>query len=140
MIQLEAELVMVLNVECTSFYDVGETQQGYLRVIPIIGGDVQGKVKGKVISGGADWNRDLGRGYSHVFAKYMIQTDDGAYISIENEGLIDQSDEGSRIKTRPKFEVSKDSKYEWLNYGVYVGSLEAGSVKDSVLIHIYKLL
>ncbi len=139
MIQLNADLIMVLHVECDPNYHVGPVSNGFLRVIPIISGQVDGKIKGRVVPGGADWNRQMMDGSMHVFAKYMLQTDDGVYISIENEGFIHDRDNKNRIKTRPSFEVANDSKYSWLNHGVYVGSLEEGHVKDSVLIHIYKL-
>lgn len=56
MVQLNAEEIIHLQVECTEALEVKQGLDGYLRVIPITGGVFDGRVKGKVISGGADWN------------------------------------------------------------------------------------
>ena len=139
---LESELVMELTVECSECLEVGKTNEGFLRVIPIIGGTVSGpNIKGTVIPGGADWNVAVDEKLSHVFAKYCFKTDDGVVISIENEGYIENSPpENTIIKTVPKFGVDKDSKYEWLRNGVFVGSLGSSKfVENGVDIKIYKL-
>lgn len=138
MLKLEAELMLTLEVECMEFLDVGSHYNGHLRVIPIIGGTFTGAVDGVVVSGGADWNTEKNYGCTHVFAKYMLKTNDNEYIAIENEGVINSSDD-TVIKTTPKFIVHKDSKYAFLNYGVYVGSLESSSKENTVIINIYKM-
>lgn len=70
----------------------------------------------------------------------MLQTDDGEYIAIENEGIIDNANTEAVIKTVPRFSAKQDGNYGWLNYGVYVGSLEGGIDPKSVKIKIYKML
>jgi hypothetical protein len=75
-----------------------------------------------VVSGGADWNTTHNDGVSHVFAKYLLLTDDGEYIAIENEGFIDPKSE-TTIRTTPTFVANKEGKYKFLNHGVFVGSL-----------------
>lgn len=140
--KLESELVMELTVECTKVLEVGKTNEGFLNVIPIIGGKVSGlNIKGEVIPGGADWNVAIDEKVSHVLAKYCFKTDDGVVISVENEGYIDNSKFGETIiKTVPKFQVDKGSKYEWLRSGVFVGSLAVRESEDIVVdIKIYKL-
>lgn len=140
---LESELVMELTVECSECLEVGKTDEGFLRVIPIIGGTVSGpNIKGTVIPGGADWNVAVDEKSSHAFAKYCFKTDDGVVIVIENEGYIvgNSTAENTIIKTVPKFIVDKYSKYEWLRNGVFVGSLESSKFIDNgVDIKIYKL-
>lgn len=137
---LDAELVLELNVEVGAVQEVGKTPKGFLRLIPITGGTFFGKnIKGKVLSGGYDWNTALNDEVVHAFAKYTLQTDDGVYISIENEGYLDSRIEDKKIKTTPRFQVS-DGKYDWLRSGIFVGSLEAG--KDdtpSVSIKVYEM-
>ena len=62
-------------------------------MIQIKGGHFKGeKLRGRVVAGGADWNLGVG-GDSEatiqsrtVFAKYLLQTDDGVYIAVENLG------------------------------------------------------
>lgn len=149
--QLNAELVMELRADCPEEdrLVVGGNDWGYLKVIQIKGGYFKGeKLKGQVISGGADWN--LGVGGNHedtvcsrrVFAKYLLQTDDGVYIAIENLGnKYADNEKNTEIQTSPSFFAPR-GKYEWLNYGVYVASL-SGSTREGVRgvdIKIYKML
>jgi len=135
---LEAEVIMKLQVQCSECLEVKNDGSGYLRVIPIIGGTFEGKINGEVVQGGADWNTSRENGTGHVFAKYLIKTDDGEYIAIENEGKININDK-SYIKTSPRFQVDTTSKYSWLNSGVYVASLDGGKKEGQVEITIYKM-
>lgn len=137
--QLEAQQVMQLYVTIDPGLNVGPTLRGKLNVIPITGGSVTGKVSGRVVPGGADWNTEVEPGLSHVFAKYVIQTDDGEFISVENEGTIRWEEERS-IVTVPRFLVSKESRYRWLQSGVFVGALQGAEGNPSaVIITIYQL-
>lgn len=150
-VQLDAELVMELRVDCPEEdrLVVGGNDWGYLKVIQIKGGHFEGeKLRGQVISGGADWNLGVGGDREDtvrsrtVFAKYLLQTDDGVFIAIENLGYkyVDQ-DKNTLIQTTPTFRAPR-GRYEWLNYGVYVGSL-SGSTVDGVRgvdIRIYKMM
>lgn len=137
---LEADLVLELSVEVGETLEVGDTSKGWLRLIPITGGSFTGPdIRGRIIPGGYDWNTTLSDGRAHVMAKYALQTDDGVYISIENEGNLSSDPHGSTMKTTPRFQVT-DGKYEWLKTGVFAGSLEAGQSEiPSVCIKIYKL-
>lgn len=138
---LEAELIMELTVEIAPMQEVGYTREGFLRVIPITGGIVSGpNIKGKVIPGGADWNTILDEERNHVWAKYTIQTDDGYFVSIDNEGYTDNTRSNVTIRTSPKFEVDKSSKYAGLLSGVFVASLQKSSVVASAMdIKMYKM-
>ena len=143
-VQLDAELVMELRADCPEEdrLVVGGNDWGYLKVIQIKGGHFEGeKLRGRVVPGGADWNMGVGGDTEDtvssrtVFAKYLLQTDDGVYIAIEDQ------EKNSVIQTRPSFHAPR-GKYEWLNYGVYVGSL-SGSTVDGVRgvnIKIYKMM
>lgn len=138
MINIQAEVVLNLHVKCTKELNVGQGIDGELNIIPIIGGEFSGKINGKVVSGGADWNTKKRNEISHVFAKYVLLTDEGEYIGIENEGIINWTEE-NMIKTKTKFTVSENSRLAWLNSGVYVGSLQGGEPME-VDIKIYKLM
>lgn len=150
-VKLDSKLIFKLSVDCDPAMEIGKTDKGYFKVIPITGGTFEGDglgdgIKGEVISGGADWNSKLGGDVvnnprsSHVFAKYVIKTDDGTYIAIENEGFKGLKEgESTNIVTNPRFQVEA-GKYEWLNYGVYVGSLAPREDKTGVEISIYKMM
>ncbi len=135
---LEAELIMKLHVQCQGDMDVKDDGSGYLKVIPIVGGTFEGKINGSIVPGGADWNTSRSNNTGHVFAKYLLKTDDGEYIGIENEGKINNN-ENLEIKTSPRFQVDSNSKYSWLNTGVYVASLNPGQVEGQIEIIIYKM-
>lgn len=143
---LEADLVMELEVEITSSMAVGNGLNGYLNIIPIIGGTFKclnnnGElVKGEVLPGGADWNTRKSETLAHAFAKYTIKTEDNIFISVENEGYLDDKASGQVIKTIPKFKVDENSNYSYLNTGVFVAALELNfSEKSIVSIKVYKL-
>ncbi|HEY5157080.1 MAG TPA: DUF3237 domain-containing protein [Anaerolineales bacterium] len=140
MVSLQADEIMRLHIKLGAIEIVGPTGSGRLQVIPIIGGTFSGeKINGKVAPRGADWNTTRQEGIAHVLAKFLLETDDGEFIAIENEGLIDPSLE-SVIKTKATFMANNDGKYSYLNHGIYVGEL-AGTpnAKDSVEIVIYKM-
>lgn len=135
---LQAELIMKLHVQCEKLMEVKNDGSGYLRVIPIVGGTFEGKLCGEIISGGADWNTARDNGVSHVFAKYLIKTSDNEYIAIENEGKIRFEEDGF-IRTSPRFQADTNGKYAWLNSGVYVASLQVGPGEGQIEITVYKL-
>ncbi len=147
---LEAEQVMTIRADCPDDQRlwVGQNDTGLLRVIQITGGTFQGEnLSGTIVPGGADWNTGFGGDGPdtftsvHVFAKYLLKTDDGVYIAIENTGTRDKRHEPTRIVTTPRF-FAPSGPYEWLNTGVYVGELKGG-VKNGVNgvdITIYRLL
>lgn len=141
MINLDADLVMELSVNIGEPQIIGQTSKGFLQVIPITGGTFTGPdMKGIIICGGADWNTRINDRITHVFAKYTLCTDDGFYISIENEGYIDEANTQTIIKTTPKFRVDNNSKFGWLECGVFVGSLkDRGDSKPGVLITMFKM-
>lgn len=137
-VSLMAEEVLKIHVRCTPGLEVGKSKDGLLCVIPIVGGSFEGKISGQVISGGADWNTRKSRG-AHVFAKYLLQAEDGEYIAIENAGVISDDAEDVKIKTVPSFTAREEGPYAWLNYGVYVGSLESTKEEGMVEITIYRM-
>lgn len=108
---LEADLAMELEVEITNSMTVGNGLNGYLNIIPITGGTFKCLnndgvfVMGKVLPGGADWNTRKSETLSHAFAKYTIETEDNIFISVENEGYLDDMVIGQIIKTVHKFKV-----------------------------------
>lgn len=137
--QLQAEEILRIHVNCEKEYEIKDDGSGYLRVIPIVGGWFEGKLRGKVIPVGADWNTIKDHGINHVFAKYILQSEDGALIVIENEGKISLVEQERKIRTVPKFQADNEGKYAWLNSGVYVSELTSGGKEGRIEIVIYKL-
>jgi len=112
------EFIMQLKVKIDGGFNVGKTHHGNRFVIPITGGTFEGpNIKGEVLAGGADYqlqNQELKR--TELEAIYCIKTDDGVNIHVRNWGIIAEN----YFTTSPKFEAPADSKYGWLNNGIYV--------------------
>lgn len=136
MVYLEAEEIMRIKVKCTETLSVGEGGGGHLNVIPIVGGVITGKYKGRVVQGGADWSIIRKNG-AHVFAKYLLQMENGEYVAIENVGILNKED--TKIRTTPRFYADETGDYKELNRGVYVASLESCTEGHTVNIHIYRM-
>lgn len=137
---LIAEKVVSLHVELGEAKVVGRSPEGILTIIPIIGGTFEGPLlRGRVCPGGADWNIMVSETISHVHAKYWIETEDHAVISVENEGLIDRLQKDAVIRTTPRFTCDLQGQYAFLASGTFAGEL-VGGIENSVDITIYKLL
>jgi len=91
---------------------VGASKRGNRNVIPITGGELSGRITGKVLPGGADY-QNLSNPAT-IDAHYLWQTTDGEFIVVRNGGTF-----GSLV---PTFEVRVDSPYAWLNSGLYLSS------------------
>jgi hypothetical protein len=100
------------NVTLGASQSVGAAKKGNRNIIPITGGTLSGKIIGKVLFGGADY-QNLANPPT-IDARYLWQTSDGEVIIVRNAGSF-----GSLV---PSFEVRLGSKYEWLNNGMYLSS------------------
>ena len=116
------EQLITENVTLGPGQSVGMTKGGGRNVIPITGGTLTGRITGKILAGGADYQK-LGNPVT-LDARYLWQTDDGDVIIVHNSGPI--------ASLVPTFEVRVDSKYAFLNEGTYQSSgpsMGAGGVK-----------
>ncbi len=130
---------MSLHVELGEARVVGRTPEGVLTIIPITGGSFEGpRLKGRVCAGGADWNTARSETICRAHARYWIETDDGAVISVENEGDIDTARKDAVIRTTPRFRCDLAGRYAFLAKDTFAGELRAGA-QGSVDIIIYRL-
>jgi hypothetical protein len=106
------DLLISENVTLAASQSVGATKKGNRNIIPITGGTLSGKITGKVLSGGADY-QNLSNPPT-IDARYLWQTSDGEVIIVRNGGSFGL--------LAPSFEVRVGSKYEWLNKGLYLSS------------------
>jgi len=115
----------------------GATPFGERNIVPITGGTFSGpRLKGKILPGGWDWQLST-NGCFLISANYMIQTDDGVIINVDNRGRV-CSKPGVKpgpIFTTPVFEAPLGA-YEWLNGGAYVGTIEGATVDGKPAVHI----
>ena len=113
----QGKLLITESVTLSPSLRVGATKRGVNRnIIPITGGDVSGRITGKVLPGGADYQNLTAP--ATIDAKYLWQTSDGEVIVVRNGGPF-----GSLV---PSFEVRTDGPYAWLNTGS-ISELESGA-------------
>jgi hypothetical protein len=87
-VSLALDFVFRLRVAVAAALELGETQQGRRRIIPITGGAVDGpRLNGRVLPGGADWQIIRRDGCAELEARYTIEAEDGALIALANRGL-----------------------------------------------------
>ncbi|MCW1970936.1 MAG: DUF3237 domain-containing protein [Anaerolineae bacterium] len=140
-----------VNVALAPPLVIGPTPQGLRRIIPIVGGDFVGeRMRGNILNGGADWQIVRDDGVAILHARYTLQTDDGALIYIQNDGIRHASPDvvarlgrGEAVdpseyymRTTPKFETAHPH-YGWLNRIIAVGSGIRRA--DAVVIDFFEL-
>lgn len=120
-------------------------------MIPITGGTFQGpSIGGRILPGGADWQFVENDGFTHVDARYVLETDDATRIEVHNQEIRECSPEvmariaaGDLVsardyyfRTTPRFHPPA-GKYEWLRRPVFIG--EAERYADLVVVHVWKV-
>lgn len=91
---------------------VGPAGDRVRNIIPITGGSVSGRIRGKVLPGGADYQNLASP--PTIDARYLWQTEEGEVILVRNGGTMN--------RLAPTFEVRVDGPYAWLNGGRYLSS------------------
>lgn len=143
----QTELALEAYVTLSSAVEVGASDAGTRRFIPITGGRFVGDgIKGEVMAGGADWQLVRPDGVTEVHAHYSIRTDDGAVIVVENDGVIVPPKPAANgtpaaapyIRTVPRFHAPQ-GKYEWLNKTVFVGGIAGAPGGGAVVIRVYRV-
>ena len=69
-------------------HEVGLTHHGVRRLIPIVGGNVQGNGwTARVLAGGADFQLIVSERMAELDARYTIETDGGDLIFVQNRAV-----------------------------------------------------
>src|SRR3972149_3336590 len=85
---LSSEPIFRIHAELGEIMELGATPYGGRRLIPILGGRVEGpKLKGRILPGGADWQIILANGVTDIQARYSIETDAGARVIVHSDGM-----------------------------------------------------
>jgi len=150
--ELKTEFVFKAEVLVDKLMDLGATQHGNRRIIPITGGTFEGPlIKGIIVPGGADWQIIRADGVAELEARYTLSSDDGALIYVINKGyrhgppeVMQRLAKGEQVdpkeyyfRATPIFETSV-AKYTWLTKNVFVATGERKP--NSVLLDFYKIL
>lgn len=132
----ELQFFADLTVRVTAPQEVGVTPGGNRRVIPIAGGEVQGQGwTARVLPGGADFQLIVGPTMARLDARYVLETDAGDLIFVQNSALRVASAEVTAKLLRgepvdpalvyfrcvPSFETASPA-LAWINERIFVGS------------------
>lgn len=109
----ETEIVWKARVTIGETIALGESKRGVRRIVPITGGTFEGPgIRGKVVPGGADWQLVRPDGVTELYARYLLQTDDGYLIQVINRVLSRRSpDEEPYRRSVIDLEAPLDSPY-----------------------------
>jgi len=130
----------------------GRGPGGAWRIVPIIGGTVEGeRLSGRIVNFGADWQNIYDEGYGELDTRYLIETHDGVMIDIRNFGfrhgppeVLARLGAGETVdpalyymRTNPRFQTG-DPRYSWLNRTMFIGTGER--MANAVRINIFEVL
>ena len=128
--------VCTLKVELGPIIEMGQGRAGKRRIIPIIGGTVEGpELSGTILNVGADWQTIFADGSADLDTRYAFETHDGAVIEVVNLGfrhgppeVLERLAKGEEVspdsyymRTSARFETG-DSRYQWVNKSIFVGT------------------
>ena len=147
----ELTLVTDLTVHVAPPIDVGETPHGGRRIIPLLGGTFSGpRLSGRMIPGGSDYQYWRNDGATEIHARYVLETDKGALIYVENTGIRHAPPEAMArlaaglpvdpsvvyFRSVAKLETAAKD-LAWVNRGIFLCS--GARFPDRVLIRIFEV-
>jgi hypothetical protein len=150
------ELQFVMRVHATIGEPVvtGETLRGKRVAIPITGGTVEGPFfTGEVVPMGADFQVLWPSGITEIHAEYVLKTDAGVLIHVDNTGLTSPAalatpeefqgdgwvDDGVRhFRTAARL-TTEDANLAWMNANTFVCSARGQADRKSVVLDFYRI-
>jgi hypothetical protein len=127
--ELRYQPLFIFWIDVNAPYLIGATPGYDRRIGEITGGSFEGaRLRGKILSGGSDWQSLRSDGTTTINVRLVMKTDDGALISMRYEGMrhgpkevMDRLTRGESVnpseyyfRISPYFETSSE-KYGWLN-------------------------
>ena len=140
-----------LSVQVDKPQEVGKTHHGVRRVIPILGGTVEAQGwRGRVLSGGADFQLLLGPSMAELDARYVIETDAGDMIFVTNRAVRTASPEvmakiirGEPVepstvyfRCSPSFETASPA-LAWIAERLFIGT--GARHRDKVVMRFFEV-
>ena len=125
-----------LSVQVDKPQEVGQTHHGMRRLIPILGGQVQGQDwAARVLPGGADFQLIINERMAELDARYTLETDGGDLIFVQNRAVRNAPPEvmarlvrGEPVppesvyfRCTPSFETAS-SALAWITERLFVGT------------------
>jgi Protein of unknown function (DUF3237) len=135
MAELQYRRLLVFQIDVKAPSVIGSTPGHDRRIGEITGGRFEGeRLRGKILSGGSDWQSLRNDGTTTLNVRVVMQTDDGALIAMTYLGMrhgpkhvMDRMAKGESVspseyymRATPYFETASVT-YNWLNRIVTVG-------------------
>jgi hypothetical protein len=152
MTTLKVEPIFIFQIQVNPPSVIGQTPGYDRRIGEISGGRFEGeKLRGKILTGGSDWQSLRADGTVTINVRLVMQTDDGELIGMTYLGMrhgpkevLDRIGRGEKVspteyymRVTPYFETASE-KYGWLNRIVSVayGHRMAGGA----IYHVFQVL
>ena len=141
-----------LRVDVGAPQQVGQTVHGLRRLIPITGGTAKGDGwSARVLPGGADFQLIVNDRLSELDARYVLETDAGDFIYVQNRAvrsgppeLIARLVRGEPVdpeqiyfRCSPSFETAAPA-LSWMGERMFVGT--GARYPDAVVMRFFELL
>jgi hypothetical protein len=150
---MKPELTLLLEIRASlaAPINVGDVPEGKRRVVPIAGGTFVGpRLRGNLLPGGADWQYLRPDGVMMVEAQYLLRTDDGVVIQVNNRGMRHGPEEVMRrlgagedvdpaeyyFRATPRLSAPAGS-YDWLNRCLFLCT--GARYPDAVALWFYEV-
>jgi hypothetical protein len=140
-----------LSVQVDKPQEVGRTARGLRRLIPILGGEAVGEGwRARVLPGGADFQLVVTDTLAELDARYMLETDGGELIYVQNRAIRSGPPElmarlvrGEAVdpaliyfRCSPRFETVSPT-LRWINERMFVGT--GARHPDKVVMRFFQL-
>ncbi|BEU96699.1 DUF3237 domain-containing protein [Acidovorax sp. DW039] len=141
-----------LRVEVGTPQEVGRTVHGVRRLIPIVGGQVQGASwTAKVLPGGADFQLIVNDTLAELDARYTLELDGGDLVYVQNRAvrsgpaeLMTKLARGESVdplliyfRCSPSFETASPA-LQWITQRMFTGT--GARFPDAVAMRFWELM
>jgi len=150
---MKPELTLLLEIRASLAPPivVGDVPEGKRRVVPVVGGTFVGpRLRGNLLPGGADWQYLRPDGVMIVEAQYLLRTDDGVVIQVNNRGMRHGPEEVMRrlgageavdpaeyyFRATPRLSAPAGP-YDWLNRCIFLCT--GARYPDAVALWFYEV-
>lgn len=140
-----------LSVDVGKPLEVGDSGEGLRRLVPITGGRAQGQDwRARVLPGGTDFQLVTATGTARLDARYLLETDAGELIYVQNHAIRSGPPElmarllrGEPVdpalvyfRCSPRFETAAPA-LRWINERLFVGT--GARLPEQVLMRFYEV-